>query len=437
MIDIGVKSAWDRACDSLRGDMGGTSYKTWIEPLKLLDHRGNLLVAETQNQVSKSTIQRMYQPLLLNAMNTLLERDFTLKLIMPGEESPAQETGLSNGASLNPHYTFETFVVGNYNRFAHAASLAVAEGPSDAYNPLFLYGGVGLGKTHLMHAIGNFIQERSPQLKILYTTSENFTNELIAAIVGKTNQQFREKLRTVDILLIDDIQFIVDKTSTQEELFHTFNELHSAGKQVIISSDKPPKEIPRLEERLRSRFEWGLIADIQKPDYENRIAILKKKAELESLNIDMDVLAYIAERVDTNIRELEGSLTCVVAYASLNGRDITLQLADEALRKTLTPKTPRKISPEDVINAVSRFYGVKIEQMTSQRRSHDILVPRQMAMYLMREMLGTTFPMIGQYFGGRDHSTVMSAYDKIKDNISADSQLKATVDDLEQLIRGR
>ena len=437
MIDIGVKSAWDRACDSLRGDIASASYKTWIEPLRLLTQRGNLLIAETQNQISKSTIQVRYEPLLLNAMNTLLARDFTLKLITPDEASPSQDAELVSGASLNPHYTFETFVVGNSNRFAHAASLAVAEAPSDAYNPLFLYGGVGLGKTHLMHAIGNFMQVRSPELKILYITSENFTNELIAAIAGKTNQQLREKLRTVDVLLIDDIQFIAGKPSTQEEFFHTFNELHSAGKQVIICSDKPPKEIPTLEERLRSRFEWGLIADIQKPDYENRIAILKKKAELESLNIDMDVLAYIAERVETNIRELEGSLTCVVAYASLNGREITLQLADEALRKTLTPKTPRKISPEDVMTAVSRFYGVKLDQMTSGRRSHNILLPRQVAMFLMREMLGTTFPMIGQYFGGRDHSTVMSAYEKIKDAISADSQLNATVDDLEQLIRGR
>ena len=336
---------------------------------------------------------------------------------------------------LNPKYVFETFVVGSANRFAHAASLAVAEAPASAYNPLFIYGGVGLGKTHLMHAIDHYIQQHQPELRLLYITSESFTNELIAAIQNNRNEQFRERFRNVDVLLVDDIQFIAGRNSTQEEFFHTFNALHTSGKQIIISSDRPPREISRLEDRLRSRFEWGLIADIQKPDLETRIAILRKKAESEMLPISGEVLQIVAERVENNIRELEGCLTRLVAYSTLTGRPIDEKLTEEALREVFAMREKRHVNCDDVQERVAAYYGITVEDLKGARRNREITVPRQIAMYLTREMVGLSLPRIGECFGGRDHTTVMHACDKISSAMKDMPELAATIDDLQKSLK--
>ena len=336
---------------------------------------------------------------------------------------------------LNPKYTFDTFVIGNSNRFAHAASLAVAESPADAYNPLFLYGGVGLGKTHLMHAIGHYMLHENPSIKLVYITSENFTNELIKAIQNNRNTEFRERFRNVDVLMVDDIQFIAGRDSTQEEFFHTFNQLHASGKQIIISSDKPPRDIPTLEERLRSRFEWGLIADIQKPDYETRIAILRKKAQVEHIDVSDDIIAFIAEKIESNIRELEGSLTRIIAYASLSGKPLTMAVAEEALRNILSIKDPKRITPDVITQAVSDFYGLSPADIKSSKRNREIALPRQIAMYLTRDMTDLSLPRIGDAFGGRDHTTVMHACDKIGQMLSSDAELKNAIVELRKTIR--
>ena len=300
---------------------------------------------------------------------------------------------------LNPKYTFNTFVIGNSNRFAHAASLAVAEAPAKSYNPLFIYGGVGLGKTHLMHAIGHYILSQNPKSKVLYVTSEKFTNELINSIQTNKNVEFRNRYRNVDVLLIDDIQFIAGKESTQEEFFHTFNALHEANKQIIMSSDRPPKEIPTLEDRLRSRFEWGLITDIQPPDLETRIAILKKKADMENLEVDNEVLAFIAKRIESNIRELEGALTRIVAYSSLTNSNLDVAVADEALKDIIFNHRPKKITPELIQNVTADYYQLKVEDLKSKKRNRPIAYPRQVAMYLCRELTDLSLPKIGDLFG--------------------------------------
>jgi len=333
---------------------------------------------------------------------------------------------------LNPKYTFDTFVVGSSNRFAHAASLAVAELPSDAYNPLFLYGGVGLGKTHLMHAIGHHIMQHNPGTRIMYITSESFTNQLIDAIARKSNQEFRDRFRTVDVLMVDDIQFIAGKTATQEEFFHTFNELHNAGKQIIICSDRPPKDIATLEERLRSRFEWGLIADIQKPDYETRIAILQKKAQLEHIDVSDEVLHYIAEKIESNIRELEGSLTRVNAMAMLSGSPLTLEVAREALDHILPAAQVKTVTPEGIIKTVTEYYKVTEADIVSQKRNREVARARQVAMYLIRELTQMSTTRIGDMFGGRDHSTVMYACEKIQEMEQKDAALKRELDYLRE-----
>src|SRR5699024_8141486 len=311
---------------------------------------------------------------------------------------------------LNPKYSFDTFVIGNSNRFAHAASLAVAEAPAQSYNPLFIYGGVGLGKTHLMHAIAHYILSQSPDTKVVYVSSEKFTNELINSIREYRNEEFRNKYRNVDVLLVDDIQFIAGKEGTQEEFFHTFNALHEANKQIIISSDRPPKEIPTLEDRLRSRFEWGLIADIQAPDLETRIAILKKKAKVENINVPDDVMLYIATKIKSNIRELEGALIRMVAYSSLTNEDITVELAEEALKDIISNDKPKEITVNSIKDVVSKDFSIKIEDFNSKKRTRAIAYPRQIAMYLTRELTDLSLPKIGDEFGGRDHTTVIHAY---------------------------
>ena len=338
-------------------------------------------------------------------------------------------------ALLNPKYTFDTFVVGSSNRFAHAVSLAVAEVPAKAYNPLFIYGGVGLGKTHLMHAIGHYAHELYPDMRILYITSEDFTNQLVSAMQTNQNQQFRERFRNVDILMVDDIQFIAGKHGTEEEFFHTFNHLREAGKQIVMTSDKPPKEIQKLEERLCSRFEGGLVADIQRPDFETRLAILRKKAEFEHLNISDDILALIAEKIDTNVRELEGSVTRLTAYSSLTRRPIDMQLAREALRELFKHSETRVITCDSIQDAVANYYGLSVEDLKSPKRNHEITVPRQIAMYLAREMMGLSLTRIGDAFGGRHYTTVMSSISKVEDSIKQSPSLVSLLDDIRRMIK--
>ena len=351
------------------------------------------------------------------------------------EEQSSELAGLSAPTRefmtiLNPKYTFETFVIGNSNRFPHAASLAVAEAPAKAYNPFFLYGGVGLGKTHLMHAIGHRILQTNPNLKVLYISSEKFTNDLINSIRDNTPEAFRQKYRNIDVLLVDDIQFLTKKERTQEEFFHTFNTLHEANKQIIISSDRPPKEIQTLEDRLRSRFEWGLITDIKPPDLETRIAILRKKAMIEKMTVPNDVMVLIASRIDNNIRELEGALIRVMAYASLNHLPIDITTATEALKDLFPNGSPRQITLETVQTIVCSFFKLKMDELVAKKRTRNIVYPRQIAMYLCREMTEASLPRIGEVFGGRDHTTVLHAHDKISKERNEDSKLNNTINEL-------
>ncbi len=338
---------------------------------------------------------------------------------------------------LNPKYTFDSFVIGNSNRFAHAASLAVAESPAKAYNPLFIYGGVGLGKTHLMHAIGHYILNNNPKSQVVYVSSEKFTNELINSIKDDKNVEFRNKYRNIDILLVDDIQFIAGKERTQEEFFHTFNALYEANKQIIISSDRPPKEIPTLEDRLRSRFEWGLIADIQAPDFETRMAILKKKADVEKLNIPNEVMVYIATKIKSNIRELEGALIRIVAFSSLTNKEISVDLASEALKDIISSKQTRQVTIDIIQEVVANYYNLKIEDLKSARRTRNIAFPRQIAMYLSRKLTDMSLPKIGEEFGGRDHTTVIHAYEKISNNLKKDESLQNAINELNKRIKSK
>lgn len=342
----------------------------------------------------------------------------------------AQQISADESPILNPKYIFETFVIGNSNRFAHAASLAVAESPAEVYNPFFIYGGVGLGKTHLMHAIGHRIIKNHPQMRVMYISSEKFTNDLINSIRDNKPESFRQKYRNIDVLLVDDIQFLTKKERTQEEFFHTFNTLHEANKQIIISSDRPPREIQTLEDRLRSRFEWGLITDIQPPDLETRIAILRKKAMIENLNIPNDVMVYIASRIDNNIRELEGALIRIMAYASLNNQNITMDLATEALKDIFPNGRPKQITMELIQEIVSSYFKIKVDDLIAKKRTRNVTYPRQIAMYLCRELTDTSLPRIGEVFGGRDHTTVIHAHDKITRERNEDDKLSNTIKEL-------
>lgn len=349
--------------------------------------------------------------------------------LVPPNPKPAPPIS-EDAFSLNPKYVFETFVTGNSNRFAHAAALAVAESPAQVYNPFFMYGGVGLGKTHLMHAIGHRILKTHPNLRVLYISSEKFTNELINSIRDGNPESFRQKYRNIDVLLVDDIQFLSKKEHTQEEFFHTFNTLHEANKQIIISSDRPPREIQTLEDRLRSRFEWGLITDIQAPDLETRIAILRKKALLENLNAPNDVMVYIASRIDNNIRELEGALIRVVAYASLTNQVITNELATEALKDIFPTGKTRQITLELIQEIVASYFKIKVDELLAKKRTRNLAFPRQIAMYLCRELTDTSLPRIGEMFGGRDHTTVIHAHDKISRERNEDMKLNNTIKEL-------
>ena len=464
MMNI-VEEKWTEIIQKLRFEycLSNISYETWILPLKVYDVIDNTVFLSVNLKASVEHIKNKYLLPLRVCIAEVTGTEFDIKFISENDYSELDEMKkeiketteqkkrskyLSEKANLNPKYTFDTFVVGGNNNFAHAASLAVAESPGAVYNPLFLYGGVGLGKTHLMHSIAHFILEHEPSKKVLYVTSETFTNELIDAIKsGRTGNEsamaaFREKYRTNDVLLIDDVQFIIGKESTQEEFFHTFNHLHVSGKQIIISSDKPPKDIETLEARLRTRFEWGLIADISSPDYETRMAILQKKIEIDGLekyHIPNDVLQYIASNVKSNIRELEGSLNKLIALYKLNqtgGRSIIIDinLAAEALKDIISPDENRQITPESILDVISEHFDISIADLKSGKRSADIAIPRQIAMYLIRTITDTPLKSIGIILGGRDHSTISHGVDKIAADLKTDETLSNTVNIIKKKI---
>lgn len=435
--------------NELRPELTQISFDTWINPLNIRSIDGNHIVFTTVSEFQRDFVENKYKPLLLNTLKFITNRDWDYTVIdLESEakenldaniieedesktESPKEVKSIHSG--LNPKYTFETFVVGDNNKFAHAAALAVGNEPGESYNPLFLYGGVGLGKTHLMHAIGNRILENNKNCNILYVTSEKFTNQLINAIKDNKNEIFRKKYRSIDALLIDDIQFIAGKERIQEEFFHTFNSLYEERKQIIISSDKPPRDIPFLEDRLKSRFEWGLLADISCPDYETRFAILRKKAQDESVVIDDYILSNIANKIDSNIRELEGVFNKVVARASLTHSPITIELAEKIINE-FKYESEKVISSEFIKETVAKYFSINKDDLSSNKRSNDIAFPRQIAMYLCREIANMSYPQIGTDFGGRDHSTVMHGCKKIEKEIKEKNNTKLIVDSVKNII---
>lgn len=429
------KDKWDRAIKMIEESIPvPLSFTTWIKPLRLFSVSSDTISIIAENSLQLNHVKQRYYTELDNALRISFGQRYELEIYT--EDELAKAVSNAPKTNLNPNYTFENFVVGSSNSFACAASLAVAENPSAAYNPLFIYGSVGLGKTHLMNAIGNYILAADPTKEILLTTSESFTNELIDAIVRKKGTaELRNRMRNVDVLMVDDIQFLSKTKSTQEEFFHTFNDLHSKGKQIIISSDRPPKDIPTLEERLRSRFEWGLTVDIQKPDYETRLAILRKKADDEEIHVSYDVLDYIASCVESNIRELEGALTRLNAQCQLMGTPITLDCARDSLSQLMKTRDTRAVTPELIISVVGEQYGVSAEQILSKNRSRNIALPRQIAMYLCRDMTSLSTTTIGKAFGGRDHTTVMHGCDKIGEEMQSDFSFKKRVEEIAGLIK--
>lgn len=456
-----VKEKWPEIIEHLRveHELLNVSFNTWIKPLKVYDVIDDTAYILVNKDSSVEYIDKKYRLPLMVCIAEITGKEYEIQFVSEDDVklNEIHNASIDNGqkkktkslaekAGLNPKYTFDTFVVGGNNNFAHAASLAVAESPGEVYNPLFLYGGVGLGKTHLMHSIAHFILDKNPKKKVLYVTSETFTNELIDALRnGKTagNESamlnFRDKYRNIDVLLIDDIQFIIGKESTQEEFFHTFNHLHTLGKQIIISSDKPPKDIETLESRLRTRFEWGLIADISSPDYETRMAILQKKIELDHLekyNIKNDVLDYIAANVKSNIRELEGSLNKLIALYKLNNNNnpIDIALAAEALKDIISSDNRREVTPELILDIVADHFGITVADLKSKKRDSEIAVPRQICMYLMRTMTDTALKGIGAVLGGKDHSTVKYGVEKIAKDIESDEMMANTINIIKKKI---
>ena len=440
-----LQSLWEKTLNIIKGEMSEVSFNTWIKSCEPISISSNTIKISVPNSFTQDILEKRYKDLVVNSIEAACSKVYSVDFIVASdiqeiEEKEEKKTKADDKSSitvndemsstLNPKYTFDSFVIGNSNRFAHAASLAVAEAPAKAYNPLFIYGGVGLGKTHLMHAIGHYALQNNSNAKVVYVSSEKFTNELINAIKDDKNEEFRNKYRNVDILLIDDIQFIAGKERTQEEFFHTFNELHDANKQIILSSDRPPKEIPTLEDRLRSRFEWGLIADIQAPDFETRMAILKKKADVEKLNVANEVMVYIATKIKSNIRELEGALIRIVAYSSLTNRPITVELASEALKDIISNKQNKNVTIDVIQDVVAGYFNLRVEDLKSQRRTRNVAYPRQIAMYLSRKLTDMSLPKIGEEFGGRDHTTVIHAYEKISDTLNKDESLQHTVNDI-------
>lgn len=438
-----LEQIWEEALKMIEEETSPVSFATWIQPIVPCGIIGNKIILQVKESFLKEIIEKRHLPLIRTAIKMVTKNEYDIMITTEEEQNAgnlhnlAAEKPTENelARNLNPKYVFDSFVVGNSNRMAHAASLAVAESPAQAYNPLFLYGNSGLGKTHLMHSIGHFILDRNPQAKVLYVPSETFTNELINSIQNNKNEEFRNKYRNIDVLMIDDIQFISKKEGTQEEFFHTFNALYESNKQIIISSDRPPKEIKTLEDRLRSRFEWGLIADVQPPDYETRIAILKKKAERDNLTVPDDVMAYIAKNIASNIRELEGALTRIVAFATLTNQDISIALAENSLKDIFSENSATPLTPELIQQVVAEYYNIRVEDIQGSKKPKNIAFPRQVSMYLCRKLLDISLPKIGESFGGRDHTTVIYAISKIEKQLESDEGLQKTVHALEKEIK--
>ncbi|MGM9979404.1 MAG: chromosomal replication initiator protein DnaA [Clostridium sp.] len=444
-MDANLQDLWEKTLNVLKNEMSEVSFNTWMKSCSPISISEDTIKISVPNAFTRDILNNRYKDLVANSIQGICSKLYKLEFLISSEvaleetqnQQKVKRLSLNDEISntLNPKYTFDSFVIGNSNRFAHAASLAVAEAPAKAYNPLFIYGGVGLGKTHLMHAIGHYILENNPKAKVEYISSEKFTNELINSIKHDKNEEFRNKYRNVDVLLIDDIQFIAGKEGTQEEFFHTFNALHEANKQIILSSDRAPKEIPTLEDRLRSRFEWGLIADIQAPDFETRMAILKKKADVERLNVPNEVMVYIATKIKSNIRELEGALIRIVAYSSLTNREITVDLASEALKDIISKRQAKSITIDSIQDIVSSYFNLRVQDFKSQKRTRNVAYPRQIAMYLSRKLTDMSLPKIGEEFGGRDHTTVIHAYEKISENLKTDEGLQSTIDDITKKLK--
>jgi chromosomal replication initiator protein len=449
-MDI-VLEKWNEILQTVKTEheMSEVAFNTWIKPLQIYGvENTTLYILVPSEQVMLSYISKKYYLPLKVAIAEITGTEYEIQFIQPEDTkslnlgknksqpktAPQETSGRSN---LNPNYTFDTFVVGSNNRFAQSASLAVAESPGEAYNPLYIYGGPGLGKTHLMHSIGHFILEKNPDAKVLYVTSEEFTNEVIESIRSgnaSAMNKFREKYRTIDVLMVDDVQFIIGKESTQEEFFHTFNALHSAGKQIILTSDKPPKEMETLEERIRSRFEWGLMADIGAPDYETRMAILRRKVESDDMELGDDILNYIATNIKSNIRELEGALNKLLAYSNLEKTNITMEIATKELQNIITPDKPKEITPQLIIEVVSEHFQISLDQMISKNRSNEIARPRQIAMYLCKTMTDIPLDSIGSLLGGRDHSTIIHGIKKISDEYESNENTKNLIETIKKKI---
>jgi chromosomal replication initiator protein len=442
-----AKQAWQAAIGQLQMEMAKATFDTWVRDTQLVNYKEGVFIVGVKNAYARDWLESRLTSTINRLLGGFMNRDVNIDFVVSQDAADVVETQsesahldevqesatpLIHNNTLNPRYTFDRFVVGASNRLAHAASLAVAESPAKAYNPLFLYGGVGLGKTHLLHAIGNAAAEKS--LSVLYVSSEEFTNDLINAIRSHKTQAFREKYREIGVLLIDDIQFIAGKESTQEEFFHTFNTLHGQNKQIVISSDRPPKAMNTLEERLRSRFEWGLTADIQPPDLETRLAILRSKAERSGRSVPSEILETIAHQMQTNIRELEGAFNRIMAYADLRGMPLTSQLVESALVDMLPQR--RELKPQFVVETVASAYGISVDDLLARNRSRQVALPRQVAMYLLREEAQISLPQIGEVLGGRDHTTVMYGCDKVADLIEQDDRLRRQVVDIRDQLYG-
>lgn len=437
-----IKENWDLIKETLKTeyDLSEISYNTWVKPLRFhsVDHDVVTIMIPSDQAHALKYISSKYKSYFQVTVSEMFNHTYDIEFILEKDADDEMMSAPGNvyninyeNANLNSKYRFDTFVVGGNNKFAHSASLAVAESPGVAYNPLYLYGGAGLGKTHLMHSIGHFILEHNPDMKVLYVTSEQFTNEVIESIrSGNASKmtKLREKYRTVDVLLIDDVQFIIGKESTQEEFFHTFNVLHSAGKQIILSSDKPPKEMETLEERFRSRFEWGLIADIQPPDYETRMAILKKNAENYNKEINEEIFQYIATNIKSNIRELEGAFNKVIAYSKLNKVEINLSSVQEALKDIISPNEKNQITSGLIVEVVAEHFGITPEDIMSKRRNTEYVLPRQICMYLCRKYTDDSLQSIGKAVGKKDHTTVIHGIEKITEDIEKNDELKGKID---------
>ena len=445
-----IKDRWDEIKEIIRLEYELTDilFDTWVAPLNFYKVEGNVVTimvpADKANLIKY--IQNKYMLYFQVTISQLMNANYEIAFISASEETEPTETlpekpSINNlnyeNANLNKKYKFDTFVVGSNNKFAHSAALAVAESPGNTYNPLYLYGGAGLGKTHLMHSIGHFVLEQNQNMKVLYVTSEQFTNEVIEPIRSgnaAAMTKLRDKYRTVDVLLIDDVQFIIGKESTQEEFFHTFNVLHSSGKQIILSSDKPPKEMETLDERFRSRFEWGLIADIQPPDYETRMAILRKNAETYDKEIDDEIIQYIATNIKSNIRELEGALNKVIAKSRLDKKELTISLAEDALKDVIYPNKMREITTDLIMDVVCDHYNLTKEAMVSKKRNQEYVLPRQIFMYLCRELLGITHQNIAAILGKKDHTTIMHGVKSIEDKLQNDVDLNNKIDTIKKKI---